>query len=125
VPVEVAATHSCAARLLSDAFPERGELAQTVKGFVDKLDPAPATAMPTKNQTGTTTASATAVPASMPATSTKTAQAQENANQVAGGLQMLSEIVKQPQSRHPNTLERKTNLEEILHELTQPVQAAL
>ncbi|MEJ1962830.1 MAG: M48 family metalloprotease [Gammaproteobacteria bacterium] len=125
---------SCAARLLSEAFPERGELAQTVKGFLDKLEAAPAAAMPTKNQagasatgggaTGTAPAMAAAVPASMPATSATAAQTQEKANQVAGGLQMLSEIVEKPQSRHPNAVERKTNLEEILGELSQPAQAA-
>ncbi|MEP7247405.1 MAG: hypothetical protein ABI885_27490 [Gammaproteobacteria bacterium] len=119
---------SCAARLLSEAFPERGALAQTVKGFLDQMTPAAATAVLTKNGAGTSaagtaTAMASAVPACRPATSAKAAQVQEEANQVASVLKTLSEIVQKPQSRHPDALERKTNLEEILNELAQPAQA--
>lgn len=113
---------SCAARLLSDAYPERGELSRTITAFVKALPPYDAATQP---------AAAKSTPAAVPASNAASAPATKAASTpadasaqtaalVAGGIGALANIVKTPDSRHPNTLERTQNLEEIVKELTAP-----
>lgn len=94
---------SCSARLLSEAFPERHELANTISAFLKDLPPYDA-------QQATATPTSTNAPAAAPAG--------DKSAQIVAAAGTLSQIVKSPESRHPNTLERTQNLNEIFQELS-------
>lgn len=104
---------SCSARLLSEAYPERHELANTITAFLKDLPPYDA------QQAVATPASthAAATPVAVPA-STGTGTSAEKSVQIVAAAGTLSQIVKSPESRHPNTLERTQNLNEIYQELS-------
>ena len=97
---------SCSARLLSEAFPERHELANTITAFLKDLPPydpqQQATAVPTSTHAAATPAGTSS---------------SEKSAQIVAAAGTLSQIVKSPESRHPNTLERTQNLNEIFQEL--------
>jgi predicted Zn-dependent protease len=97
---------SCSARLLSEAFPERHELANTITAFLKDLppyDPQQATAVPTSTHAGVAPAGTSS---------------SEKSAQIIAAAGTLGQIVKSPESRHPNTLERTQNLDEIFQELS-------
>lgn len=99
---------SCSARLLSDAFPERQELANTITAFLKDLPPYDA------QKAASTPTSVQAAPASVPAASGTGGKSA----QLVAAAGTLTEIVKSPESRHPNALERTQNLNEIFQELS-------
>ncbi|WP_397452313.1 M48 family metalloprotease [Pseudomonas sp. NA-150] len=80
---------SCAVKMLSRVYPDRRQLAASINAFIKDLPPPQASDAPA---------------------------AQSNqAMMLAGNVE---DIVKSPALRHPNTQERKANLEEIYKEVT-------
>jgi predicted Zn-dependent protease len=80
---------SCAVKMLSRVYPDRKQLAQMINAFIKDL------------------------PATQASSSSK-----GSSNQVEAMAGDVEDIVKSPAMRHPNTQERKANLQEIYQEVT-------
>lgn len=99
---------SCAARLLSEAFTQPGELALTINAFIKQLPPIDGMAVKTAASTPVATA-----PVNLSAN-----KDEANAQKALQASAVAYSIVASPAERHPNSKERTENLQAMYAELT-------